>query len=69
LTKALNARLAQIVENPQRFPFSLPGRRWVQLARFPYQIHYLGVADSIVILVFWHEKRDRKTLHRRLADG
>jgi plasmid stabilization system protein ParE len=58
--------LAEIIQNPERFPFSIPGRRWAPLKRSPYQVHYMESEGQIVILAFWHEKRDRQSLHQRL---
>lgn len=63
------SKLEQIVTNPARFPQTQPGCRWARVPKFPYQIHYAEEGGSIVILAFWHEKRDRQTLRRRLAEG
>ena len=66
LLTGFRARLSDILANPQRFPFSIPDRRWALLKTFPFQIHYMEDQNQIVILAFWHEKRDRKTLQSRL---
>lgn len=69
LIGALKARLQQVLDNPQRFPFSIPGRRWVALPKFPFQLHYMEDGSQIVIIAFWHEKRDRKALQPRLRNA
>jgi toxin ParE1/3/4 len=65
------ARLAKqvegkISENPRHFPFSAPTYRRATIPRFPYQIHYAELLDEVVIVAFWHEKKDRRKLLARL---
>jgi toxin ParE1/3/4 len=62
----VDASATLILENPHRFPFSIPGFRWARVKGFPYQIHYAEVSDQIVIFAVWHEKRDRDVLNQRL---
>lgn len=69
LIAAFKARLTEVLDNPQRFPISILDRRWTALRRFPFQLHYMESGDQIVILAFWHEKRDRKTLQPRLRNA
>lgn len=54
LIGAFKVRLQQVLDNPQRFPF---------------QLHYMEDGSQIVIIAFWHEKRDRKALQPRLRNA
>ena len=50
--------LAEIVENPQRFPsHGDDGLRKCQLRRFPYTIFYLDMEECIWIAAVAHQRR------------
>lgn len=64
--RVVDSVVEQILDNPHRFPFSIPGFRWAKVRGFPYQIHYAEVGNAVVVFAVWHEKRDREVLNRRL---
>lgn len=62
----VDSTVTLMLENPHRYPFSIPGFRWAKVKGFPYQIHYAEVSAQLVIFAVWHEKRDRDVLNQRL---
>jgi plasmid stabilization system protein ParE len=62
----LNAFINQAASNPRRFHFESPGRRRVNLQRFPYHFLFREVADGIRITVVRHHKQHpERGLQRR----
>jgi plasmid stabilization system protein ParE len=53
----LNAFIAQAAANPGRFHFESPGRRRVNLRRFPYHFLFREIADGIRITVVRHHRQ------------
>ena len=62
----LDAFINQAASNPGRFHFESPGRRRVNLKRFPYHFLFREVADCIRITVVRHHKQHpERRLERR----
>ncbi|MCU0785988.1 MAG: type II toxin-antitoxin system RelE/ParE family toxin [Verrucomicrobia bacterium] len=53
----LNAFITQAAANPGRFHFETPGRRRVNLRRFPYHFLFREIADGIRITVVRHHRQ------------
>ena len=51
------ATLAQILENPQRFPPGVLASRKAFMGDFPYHLHYLAQKNRIVVVALSHTKR------------
>jgi toxin ParE1/3/4 len=61
----LNAFIQKAAENPGRFHFESPGRRRVNLKRFPFHFLFREVSEGIRITVVRHHKQHPKQGVRR----
>ena len=63
--RAVDLAYQRILSNPQRHGFGHFGTRHCQLKSFPYQIHYLVEATSVVIMAVFNTHRDPESLRTR----
>lgn len=67
---AVEAALAAIVENPERYAPVDHGVRRYPMKRFPYRIHFLHLEDrnQVVIYAVMHVRREPDYWKHRLPD-
>ncbi|MEZ6101394.1 MAG: type II toxin-antitoxin system RelE/ParE family toxin [Pirellulaceae bacterium] len=53
-----DAVLAKIAESPDRYPVCDDRHRYVLMRRFPYQVIYRTIADTVTVIAVAHTSRE-----------
>lgn len=65
---AVDRAVAEILEDPERWPIEEHEVRHFLMERFPYAIHYRVLPDHLRILAFKHHKRHPDYWRHRIDD-
>ncbi|MBP9888776.1 MAG: type II toxin-antitoxin system RelE/ParE family toxin [Leptospiraceae bacterium] len=63
---SINEKIIQILIKPNAYSEDSDGVRKTTIRRFPYNIYYISISPSLLIIAIWHKKRNPDNLKNRI---
>ena len=63
---SINEKIIQILIKPNAYSEDSDGVGKTTIRRFPYNIYYISISPSLLIIAIWHKKRNPDNLKNRI---